>query len=236
MPLTTGNLLLDALSPPLQAEILSLGRTIDLPSRTMLREQNEKSAYAYFLLNGVASQVITMVEGSTAEVGLTGHEGIVGAMQLLGPTPTPSQSSMLLPGSALRVRCEDLCPLFLTNAELRSRILEFLQQQSITLEQTSACNRLHLAEPRLIRWLLMCYDRSHQDTMSLTQEFMANMLGTRRTTVTLLAGSLQKRGLISYRRGKVTLLAHQELERAACHCYQICRRALHNLYQTSLQP
>lgn len=227
----TGNLLLDALSPALQAEILSLGRTIDLPTRTVLREQDERSPYAYFFYSGVASQVVTMAEGGSAEVGLTGHEGLVGATDLLGPTPTPSQSSMLMPGSALRIRCEHLCPLFLNNSELRGRILEFLQQQSIALEQTSACNRLHQAEPRLIRWLLMCYDRSRLNTMSLTQEFMANMLGARRTTVTLVANSLQERGLISYRRGKVTLLAHQELEHAACHCYRVCQRALRNLYQ-----
>ncbi len=101
----------------------------------------------------------------------------------------------------------------------------------MTLEQIAACNKLHEAEHRLARWLLMCRDRSEQDTMTLTQEFMADMLGTRRTTVTMVASSLQERGMISYRRGKVTILSHTELAKAACPCYRICHTALRNLYR-----
>ena len=231
MPANTGNLLLDSLSPELRAEILSLGRAIDLPSRTVLQEQGERSAYIYFLCSGVASLVVTMAQGGSAEVGLTGHEGLIGAMQLLGPALMPSQSYVLLPGSALRVRSEELCQLFHGAPELRGRILEFLQQQCISLEQTTACNKMHEAEQRLARWLLMCHDRSRQNTMTLTQEFMADMLGTRRTTVTMVAGSLQERGMISYRRGKITILSAQELEKAACPCYRICSKALRNLYR-----
>ncbi len=236
MPATTGNLLLDALSPELQAEILSLGRAIDLPSRTVLHEQGERSTYVYFLYSGVASVVVTMAEGGSAEVCLTGHEGLVGALQLLGPAPPPSQCYMLLPGSALRVRSEELSQLFLNTRELRVRILEFLQHQGICLEQTTACNKLHETEQRMVRWLLLCHDRFRQDTMTLTQEFMASILGTRRTTVTMVAGSLQERGMISYRRGRITILSHQELEKAACHCYRVCSDALHNLYRHPITP
>ncbi len=230
MPSTTGNLLLDSLSPELRDEILALSRPVDLPRRTMLHEQGEKPAYVYFLCAGVASLVVTMAEGGSAEVGLTGREGVVGAMQLLGPTPTPSQSFILMQGSALRIRLDDLGRMFLNSSELRCRILEFVQQQNVSLEQVAACNKLHEAQQRLARWLLMCHDRSRQDTMTLTQEFMADMLGTRRTTVTAIASSLQERGMISYRRGKVTILSHTELEKAACHCYRICSDALRNLY------
>ncbi len=231
MPATTGNLLLDSLSPEVRDGILSLCRPVDLPSRTLLHEQGEKPAHVYFLCTGVASLVVTMAEGGSAEVGLTGHEGVVGAMQLLGPTPTASQSFILMEGSALRIRLEDLGQMFLNSSELRCRILEFVQQQNVSLEQVTACNKVHEAQQRLARWLLMCYDRSQQDTMTLTQEFMADMLGTRRTTITMIASSLQERGMISYRRGKVTILSHTELEKAACHCYQICNDALRNLYQ-----
>jgi CRP-like cAMP-binding protein len=101
----------------------------------------------------------------------------------------------------------------------------------VTLEQIAACNKLHEAEQRLARWLLMCRDRFEQDTMTLTQEFMADMLGTRRTTVTMVASSLQERGMISYRRGRVTILSHTELAKAACPCYRICNTALRNLYR-----
>ena len=230
MPATTGNLLLDALSPELRDAIVALSRPVDLPARTLLHEQGETPAHAYFLCTGVVSMVVTMAEGGSAEVGLTGHEGVVGAMQLLGRTPTPSQSYILMPGSAIRVRLDDLRNLFLTSDELRCRVLEFVQQQNVSLEQVAACNKLHEAEQRLARWLLMCHDRSNQDTMTLTQEFMADMLGTRRTTVTMVASSLQERGMISYRRGKVTILSHQELQKAACHCYGICSHALRTLY------
>ena len=174
-----------------------------------------------------------MAEGGSAEVGLTGHEGLVGAMQLLGSTPTPSQACILVGATALRVRLDDLRGLFITSEELRGRILEFVQEQNVALEQVAACNKLHDAEQRLARWLLMCLDRSGQETMTLTQEFMAHMLGTRRTTVTLVAGSLQARGMISYRRGKVTILSPSELEKAACPCYRICNNALRSLYRAA---
>ena len=231
MPAATGNLLLDALSPELRGTILALSRAVDVPPRTQLHEQGETPAHAYFLRTGVASLVVTMAAGGSAEVGLMGHEGVVGAMQLLGPTPTPSQSCILMQGSALRIRLDDLRGLFLSYGELRCRILEFVQQQSVTLEQIAACNKLHEAEQRLARWLLMCLDRSGQDTMTLTQEFMADMLGTRRTTVTKVACTLQERGMISYRRGRITILSHQELEKAACPCYRICSSALRSLYR-----
>jgi CRP-like cAMP-binding protein len=206
---------------------------MDLPNRTQLYEQGEAPAHVYFLCTGIASLEVAMAEGGSAEVGLTGHEGLVGAMQLLGSTPTPSQACILVGATALRVRLDDLRGLFITSEELRGRILEFVQEQNVALEQVAACNKLHDAEQRLARWLLMCLDRSGQETMTLTQEFMAHMLGTRRTTVTLVAGSLQGRGMISYRRGKVTILSPSELEKAACPCYRICRNALRSLYRVA---
>ena len=172
-----------------------------------------------------------MAEGGSAEVGLIGREGLVGAMQLLGPTATPSQAFLQMEGIALRMRLDDLRGLFSTSSELRNRILEFVQQQSIALEQIAACNKLHEAEERLARWLLMTRDRTDTDTMTMTQEFMADMLGTRRTTVTLVASSLQQRGLISYRRGKVTIVSRMELEKAACDCYRVCSAAMSALYK-----
>lgn len=232
MPVITGNLLLDALSPELRASILALCRTIEMPVRTGLHEQGEVPTYAYFLCSGIASVVVTMAEGGSAEVGLIGREGLVGAMHLLGSTATPSQAFLQMEGTVLRMRMEDLRTMFAASAELRSRLLEFVQQQIVTLEQIAACNKLHDAEERLSRWLLMTRDRADTDTMTMTQEFMAAMLGTRRTTVTLVASSLQERGLISYRRGKVTIVSRQNLEKAACDCYRVCHQALLALYKS----
>jgi CRP-like cAMP-binding protein len=126
VPATTGNLLLDALSPELRETVLTLAKPVDLPARTLLHEQGETSAYVYFLTSGVASLVVTMAEGGSAEVGLIGHEGVVGAMQLLGRTPTPAQSFLLMEGAALRVKLDELRALFQTSGELRCKILEFV--------------------------------------------------------------------------------------------------------------
>lgn len=231
MPVTTGNLLLDSLTPELRASMLALCRSIDLPARTLLHEQGEIPAHAYFICSGIASSVVTMAEGGSAEVGLIGREGLVGAMQLLGSTATPSQAFLQMEGTVLRIRMEDLRSMFIASYELRSRLLEFVQQQIVTLEQIAACNKLHEAEERLARWLLMTRDRADMDTMTMTQEFMADMLGTRRTTVTMVASSLQERGLISYRRGKVTIVSRESLEKAACDCYRVCHQALLALYK-----
>jgi len=97
--------------------------------------------------------------------------------------------------------------------------------------QIAACNKLHEAEARLGRWLLMSRDRANTDTMTMTQEFLADMLGTRRTTVTLVAGSLQRQGLIEYKRGKVTIVSREALEKVACDCYRVTKEALDKLYK-----
>jgi len=208
----TGNLLLDALTEGTRNTVLALTKHVDLPLHTMLHEQSEMPTYAYFLRSGVASVVVSMPEGGSAEVGLIGREGVIGALHIIGPTPAPAQC-------------------FLQMEELRRRMLEFVQQQSVTLGQIAACNKLHEAEARLARWLLMSRDRATADTMTMTQEFLADMLGTRRTTVTLVAGSLARQGMIDYKRGKVTVLDRAALERTACDCYRVTKEALVKLYQ-----
>jgi CRP-like cAMP-binding protein len=227
----TGNLLLDAVSRELFDAVMPMCRLVELPTRTLLHEQGEMPLYGYFLCSGVASMVVSMAEGGSAEVGLIGREGVIGAMHILGPTPPPAQCLVQMEATALRIRLEDLRTMFRGSPELRENVLEFVQQQNVTLEQIAACNKLHETEARLARWLLMNRDRADQDTMTMTQEFLADMLGTRRTTVTLVAGSLQRRGLIDYRRGKVTVLNHAGLEQAACACYGVTKQALKNLYK-----
>jgi CRP-like cAMP-binding protein len=217
----TGNLLLDSLSTELRRSVLALSKPMDLPLRTMLHEQGEMPTYAYFLCSGIASVVVSMPEGGSAEVGLMGREGLVGALHIIGPTPAPAQCFMQMEGNGIRIRLDDL----------RKRVLEFVQQQAVTLEQIAACNKLHQAEERLARWLLMAHDRAGNDTMTMTQEFLADMLGTRRTTVTLVAGSLQRRGLIDYKRAKITILDREGLEEASCDCYKVIKDALTRLYQ-----
>jgi hypothetical protein len=141
---------------------------------------------------------------------------------------------MQLEGSALRIRLSDLKHAFRSSEEIRDRLLEFVQEQAVSVNQIAGCNRLHEAEERLARWLLMAQDRTQSDVLNFTQEFLAMMLGSRRTTVTLIAGSLQRAGLIEYSRGRVKILDRDHLESAACDCYKIIKELFANLYQQDL--
>ena len=230
MSAPTGNLLLDSLTPEQRQPILDCCKPTDLPLRSMLHEQNQMPVFAYFLTAGIASVVVSMPQGGSAEVGLIGREGVIGAIHILGPTPVPAQCYPQVAGSALKLKLTDLRTLFLSHGEFRARVLDFVQLQTVSLGQLAACNKLHEAEPRLARWLLMCRDRADHDTMTMTQESMADMLGIRRTTVTLVAGALQRRGLIDYRRGKVTLLDRAGLQEVSCDCYRVVQAGLTQLY------
>ena len=183
------------------------------------------------MTSGMASIVGTTSDGETAEVGIVGREGLVGAMHLLGPAVAPTECFIQLPASALKIPFSKMLQLFKTSEEIRMRILEFVQEQTLSLSQLATCNRLHNAEERLARWLLMVGDRIQSDTMDLTQEFLAQMLGAQRTTVTMVAGTLHRAGLIEYKRGTLHIVNRRELEAAACDCYGVTRRLYSNLYK-----
>ena len=231
MPVPQTNLLLDALSPASRNRILALAKHVDLPLREGLIDPEEPLPYAYFITSGIASVVIELAEGGTAEVGLIGHEGLVGALDMLGPALTPSRCFIQMPATGYRVPFAELRALFLESEEIRMRILEVVQQQSMVMSQLGACNKLHEAEPRMARWLLMVQDRVQEETIHLTQEFLAQMLGTQRTTVVMVAGALQRSGMIDYKRGKIKILCREDLESAACECYGVTHRLLKNLYR-----
>lgn len=224
------NVLIEALSPELRNRVLSAARMVDLPQGTVLYAVGEPCQFAHFLTAGVASVVVSGSDGSSAEVGMIGAEGVAGAHALLGPRPPLSQCFMQVAGSGLRVPIAELRRLFLESEELRARILEALQVQMLMLDQIAGCNKLHQASERLARWLLTAADRVNSETVCLTQEAISQMLGTRRTTVALVAGTLQRAGMIGYRRGLVRILDRQALTEAACDCYGITRKLIDNLY------
>ena len=176
-----------------------------------------------------------MEDGSTAEVGLIGNEGVVGSFHILGPAPDSTRCFIQLEATAWRIPFTNLLAAFRTNEEIRDRLLEFVQEQAISLSQLAGCNRLHESEERLARWLLMAQDRTQSDLLDFTQEFLGMMLGARRTTVTLIAGVLQRSGLIEYQRGKVRILSRENLEAAACDCYQVTKQLYRGLYSKSFQ-
>jgi CRP-like cAMP-binding protein len=225
------NLFLSSLSPPSRELLIAASTSVQLPLKAPLYEAEQTPAYAYFLTSGIASVVTAMPDGGTAEVGLIGSEGLVGSFHLLGPAPVSTDCFIQLEATALRIPLRHLQKAFRSSEEIRDRVLEFVQSQALSLGQLAGCHRLHEAEERLARWLLMAQDRVQSDNLYFTQEFLAMMLGSRRTTVTVVAGELQRRGLIEYRRGHVKILDRKALEAAACDCYQIIKQLYVDLYK-----
>ena len=233
--LKDNNLFLESLSRESRSALLRLCVEVDLPLRKVLYEPGIVPPYAYFMTSGIASVVAMMENGGMAEVGLIGREGVVGSFHLLGPAKVSTSCFIQLEATALRIRFADLVSCFRENEETRERVLEFVQEQAVSLSQLAGCNRLHDNEERLARWLLMAQDRTQTETLNFTQEFLAMMLGARRTTVTLIAGLLQRRGLIKYQRGRVKILDRAELEAASCDCYQITKELYSRLYSRPVE-
>jgi len=198
-------------------------QTIPLPVGKVLTKPGEIPKYAHFMISGITSVVTYMKDGAAAEVGLIGKEGMVESMHLLGSANSPTTAFVQVAGSALRIPFGEIQKEAFASDRLLRGILDFVQRHNFTLTQIAACNGLHEIEQRLARWLLMVQDRVESPRFDLTQEFMASMLGTRRTSVTLAAGSLQRSGLIEYRRGHIRIMDPEKLRNAACECYPIVR-------------
>jgi CRP-like cAMP-binding protein len=228
------NLLIDRLPPSYREHFYSRLEPVSLPSGTTLYEPEVVPDYAHFMTSGMTSLVAFMADGAAAEVGLVGSEGVVEGFHVLGPEnvqTVQTRAFVQVPGTALRMRFAELRKEFLNAEPLRSLVLGYVQSQASLLGQLAACNRLHEVEERLARWLLMVHDRIGDDRLALTQEFLGMMLGTRRSSVTLAAGSLQRAGLIEYHRGLVHILDRGKLELAACECYPVSRKLFTSLYK-----
>lgn len=224
------NLFLSSLSPASRDSLTSRSTFVELPLRTLLYEEECTPRHAYFLTSGVASIITPMSNGESVEVGFIGHEGVVGSLHLLGPATPSTRCMMQLAGSALRIPYPELQKTFANSDEIHMRILEFVQGHAVMVGQIAGCNRLHNAEQRLIRWLLTAQDRTQNSVLEFTQEYLAEMIATQRTSVTTIARTLQRRGFISYSRGAIVVLNRSGLERAACDCYAITKRLYIRLY------
>jgi CRP-like cAMP-binding protein len=196
----------------------------ELPKHVLLNEIAEPIEWAYFVNDGLASFLNVMADGKSVEVGLTGKEGFVGVPLLAGFSTSPSRAVMQLDGSGFRVSPVDLQDALKVCPSLNRSLQCFSQVLGMQATQVAACNRLHEVDQRLARWLLMSQDRLEGDLVPLTQETLANMLGTRRASVTEAAGILQKAGLITYRRGDVKIDNRRGLEAASCECYVAMKR------------
>lgn len=222
------------LSPPLNRLLAALPtremevlrphlEQVSLPFRQTLFETDKPIEWVYFLHRGVASVVQEMGDGTVIEVAVVGPEGLVGLAAFLGGSAIGAKAFIQVPSEASRIEVGA----FRRALERTPRLRELLGRYTLALlnqlARNSACNRAHEVEPRMARWLLLTHDRVHADTFPLTQEFMAQMLGASRSTVSITAGRLQKAGLVSYVRGTITITDRTGLEVASCECYRVIR-------------
>jgi CRP-like cAMP-binding protein len=218
------NQLLSLLPQADRKRILARCEQISLEIRTVLYEANGPMPYVYFPLSGMVSLVLNTQDGQTIEVGTIGNEGMLGTPLVLGGDKSPVEVLIQVSATLLRMTAKDFLRELKRSGALRATGQRFAQALITQISQSVACNRVHPVEERICRWLLMTHDRVGLDDMVLTQQFVSQMLGVRRPSVTVVAGALQKAGLIKYSRGKMTILNRKGLEAGACECYQIVRR------------
>jgi len=226
------NRLLAALTPSARASVLNHATSVELPLHTELYAAGVTPRFAYFLLSGLASVVVSMPEAISVEVAMSGADCVIGGLQLLGPAAIPAHCMMQLPGAGLRIPYTRLQSEFASSAELRTLVLASVQEQAAAGSQIAACNRVHSAEQRLVRWLLTAADRTGFDVLSFTHEYLAALLATHRPTVSIAAAELQHNGLIQYSRGSIHIMNRTGLEAAACNCYAIVRDLNSRLYES----
>ncbi|MBF2018887.1 MAG: Crp/Fnr family transcriptional regulator [Hydrococcus sp. C42_A2020_068] len=209
------------LAPHLQLVSLSAGQVLYEPGETI--------SEVYFPNRAMISLVSIMEDGSTTEVGLVGNEGMVGLPVFLGGEFTTNCAIVQIPDGAMKLDANVLKEEFHRGGELQRRLLLYTQALLTQVSQSAACNRQHTIEERLARWLLSVQDCIQKHEFPLTQEFIANMLGIRRSGVTVAAATLQRAGMIRYSRGKITIMDRENLEAAACECYRLVQSELMRL-------
>ena len=197
---------------------------VNAPYHRTFQESRHAIDSAYFPNSGIISFVITCSDGRSVEAGIVGKEGVVGAGIAVGLHLNPQIAISQVPGNGLRVKTEALKSALTSCPELLFWINRFAQIQTLLVSQSAACNRLHGIEQRLARWLLMSQDRLDSQAVPLTHEFLAEMLGTGRPSVSVAAAILQRAGLIEYVRGLISVVNRKGLERAACECYPVIQQ------------
>lgn len=225
------NLFLETLPQPYRTSLCSRLEMVTLSPGAVLYEAEQVPRYAFFITSGLASKMVAMSDGRTAEIGLTGSEGVVPCYQLLGGEPTgPARCVVQMKVTAWRIPFPELKREVERSETLRHLVMKCAQRRSMILSQIAACNRLHEAEERLARWLLTAHDLTGAPGIPLNHGLLADILGARRTTVTLAAGALRRRKLISVRRGQLQILDGPRMRDVACECYATLRNLFRNYY------
>ena len=197
---------------------------IELPNHLVIHEAGSKVEFAYFPNRGLISLVVEMKDGKTAEAGVVGKEGFTGIPAAVGLTRSPVQAIVQITGDGFRVAAGALQQTLESAPHLQSLLNRYAVLQGMQVAQTAACNRLHDLEQRLARWLLMTQDRLDSECLPITHDFLATMLGTNRSSVSLAAGALQREKSIEYTHGAVTIVNRKRLEESACECYGVMQQ------------
>lgn len=198
----------------------------ELPRGKIIYEIDEPIEYVYFPSNALISLVTQMEDGKTIEVGMVGSDGMTGLPALMGQTASPERVFVQVPNGGSRAKLSVIKEEFKRGLELQNRLLRYANALLRQVSQTAACNAAHSVEERLARWLLMCQDHVQSDDLSLTQEFIAEMLGTRRATVNVAAITLQSADLIRYNRGHIKITNRTGLESFSCECYEVLKKTI----------
>ena len=204
------------LLPDLELFAMTLGSAV--------YESGRKMGYLYFPTTSIVSLLYVTDTGASAEIALTGCEGLVGISLFMGGDTTPSRAVVQSAGHSYRLRADILKREFALGGELHHLALRFTQALITQMTQTAVCNRHHSVDQQLCRWLLLSLDRLAANEVKMTQGLIANMLGVRRSGVTEAAGKLQADGLITYSRGHITVLDRPKLEARVCECYEVVKR------------
>jgi CRP-like cAMP-binding protein len=217
------NQILAALSDREYKRLSSHLEIVELAHAEVLYEMGGPITDVYFPFDAVVSLVMEMTDGKIVEVGLVGNEGMTGITALMGHETSAERAIVQIPNGGVRAKLSVIKEEFNRGGELQAVLLSYTQKLMRQVAQTAACNATHTAEERLARWLLMCHDRVDSKELNLTQEFIAEMLGTRRATVSQAAMVLQTEGLIHYNRGRIKVVDRERLESVACECYRAVR-------------
>jgi len=217
------NRLLQLLPKSLETRVIRDCELMHLDVKHILYEPNKPIRDIYFPVNGVVSLIATMDNGMEVEVATTGNEGMLGIPVFLGTDQTPLKAFSQVPGDALRLPVSDFRKYVEDEPELVRILHRFAEALMMQISQSTACNRAHPIEQRCCRWLLMTHDRTGRAEFTLTQEFLAQMLGVRRATVGEVASGLQEAKLIQYSRGLIKILNRRGLEKRSCGCYFVIR-------------
>jgi CRP-like cAMP-binding protein len=211
----------ERLLPKLQEVSFSLGEVV--------YEFGGHLDYVFFPTTAIVSLLYTMENGTSAEMGLTGNDGVVGIALFMGGGTMPNRAVVQSAGRALRMKAKVLQDEFAMGGKFQHWLLRYTQALITQISQTAVCNRLHSVEEQLCRWLLLSHDRVPSDELIMTQELIADMLGVRREGVTVAAGRLQDVGAISYVRGHIKILDRQKLEETVCECYRVVKNEFDRL-------